>query len=66
MGNKCSDDETAAAGSYLAASDKEKESKRFPSQFAFSACLIFSYGGVYEKCILKHVKAGKIQFVTNR
>lgn len=39
MGNKCSNDEAAAAGSYLAASDKEKEGKCFPSQFSFSACL---------------------------
>jgi len=65
-GNKCSDDETAAAGSYLADNDKEKEGKCFPSEFTFSVCLIFSCGGVYEKSILKHVKAGRIQFGTSR
>lgn len=39
MGNKCSNEEAAAAGSYLAVSDKEMEGKCFPSHFSFSACL---------------------------
>lgn len=64
MGNKCSNDETDTAGSHLAASDKE--GKSFPSPLTFPVCLIFNNGGVHEKCILNHVKAGKIQFATNR
>lgn len=54
MGNKYSNDEAAAAGSYLAASDKEKEGKRFPPQFSFSACL--HLWGSVRKMYLKHEK----------